>query len=76
MDIGAIMRIKSAWDTFSSNHPKFQPFLKAVKDKGITEGMMIDITVHYPDGSSLKSGIKVRQSDLELLNTLSSMTDR
>lgn len=75
MDIGALLKLKSAWDTFSSNHPKFQPFLNAVRDKGIVEGTMIDIAVHYPDGSSLKSGIKVRQSDLELLDTVSSLLE-
>ena len=76
MDIGALLKLKSAWDTFTSNHPKFTPFLKAVRDRGICEGATIDIAVHYPDGSSLKSGIKVKQSDVELLETLSSMVDR
>ena len=71
MDIGSLMKLGSAWNTFKSNHPRFPSFLAAIKDKGISEGMTIDITVNYPDGTSLKSGIKVRQSDLDLLGTLS-----
>ena len=29
-DIGSIMKIKGAWDTFTRNHPKFMPFMQAV----------------------------------------------
>lgn len=73
MDINSLLKLRSAWSTFTANHPKFPDFLSAVKNKGITEGMMIEIAVNYPDGTSMKSGIRVRQSDLELLGTLSNI---
>lgn len=70
MDISALLKLRSAWSTFTANHPRFPGFISAVKNKGIAEGMMIEIAVTYPDGTSMKSGIKVKQSDLELLGTL------
>ena len=73
MDITALMKLGAAWNTFKSNHPKFPDFLAAVKNKGLAEGMTIDIVVNYPDGTSLRSGIRLRQSDLDLLGTLSEL---
>lgn len=72
MDISSFMNYKRAWDTFKGNHPKFPSFIKAVKQKGVPEGTEIEISVRYPDGQTLRSGIKVRDSDLELLQTLGS----
>ena len=70
MDISALLKLSGAMTKFSLNHPKFPEFLKAAKAKGITEGMMIDIQLTYPDGTCLKSGIKVKSGDVELLNSL------
>ena len=75
MDIGTLMKLSGAWNTFKSNHPKFPGFLKAVKDRGLAEGMTIDICCTYPDGSTLKSGIRVHQSDIELMESLAGMAE-
>ena len=73
MDFGAVLKLRNAWQTFTANHPKFPEFLQAVKSHGPCEGMMIDISVTYPNGENLRSGIKVRESDLELIRMLSSL---
>jgi len=75
MDISALLRVKQIWETFCSNHPKFPGFAQAVKDKGITEGTEILISVTYPDGVNMKAGIKVRASDLDLVNLITSISD-
>ena len=36
MDFTAIMKMKSAWDTFTNNHPKFMPFLQAVGREAVS----------------------------------------
>ena len=64
MDFNSLLVLKQAWDTFRHNHPKFPDFLKAVKKRGITEGTEILICVTYPDG------LKLKQSDIELLDSL------
>ena len=45
MNIGNMMKITSAWNTFKKNHPKFPAFCQAVSRKGIREGSIIEITV-------------------------------
>ena len=69
-NMGAIMKLRQAWTTFCTNHPKMPGFIAGVKEKGFCEGQEIAIAVRYPDGTEYKTGIKVQQSDLELLETL------
>lgn len=70
MDFNSMLLLKQSWDTFKRNHPKFPDFLKAVKKRGICEGTEVLISVTYPDGQNLKAGLKLKQSDIELLNSL------
>ena len=70
MDFNSLLALKQAWDTFRHNHPKFPDFLRAVKKRGITEGTEVLISVTYPDGQNLKAGLKLKQSDIELLDSL------
>lgn len=73
MNIGALMKIKQAWDMFSSNHPKFALFLQAIGKKGVPEGAIIEIAITYPDGQKLESSLRVQQSDLELIEIVKSL---
>ena len=73
MDVGALLALKRAWSSFCSNHPRFPDFLRAVKSRGVTEGMEIKISVTYPDGQTMNAGLRLKQSDLELFNTVASV---
>ena len=70
MDIGSLMKLKQMWSSFCANHPKFPDFLKAVKAKGVVEGTEVTFTVTYPDGQNLRAGLKLRKSDVELIEKL------
>jgi hypothetical protein len=70
MDIKAMVKVKQAWDTFLRNHPKFPIFANAVKEKGITEGTEIRVELTYPDGQEMKVALKVKASDLEMVELL------
>lgn len=70
MDFNSLLMMKQAWGTFRNNHPKFPDFLKAVKKRCISEGTEVLISVTYPDGQNLKAGLKLKQSDIELLDSL------
>ena len=70
MDIGSLMKLKQMWSSFCANHPKFPDFLKAVKAKGVVEGTEVTFTVTYPDGQNLRAGLKLKQSDVELIEKL------
>ncbi len=73
MNFESIFRARQGWDEFKRNHPKVPVFIDAVQQKGYCEGMEIAIAVRYPDGEQHKAGIRVTQSDLELLNMLKSL---
>ena len=69
-NVQALMKARGAWQTFRSNHPNVLPFLNDVLQHGVKEDVQVEILVHYPDGTDLKSGIRVKQSDLAFFNAL------
>ena len=73
MDFNSLLNAKQAWDAFRANHPKFPEFLKAVKDRGACEGTEVFISVTYPDGQQIKAGVRLKQSDIELINNLGNL---
>lgn len=70
MNPASIMKIMSAKNIFTANHPKFTAFLNAAFQGEIEEGTIIEITVQKPGQEALTSNIKVQRSDLELLQEL------
>ncbi len=70
MNLESMFHMRQAMNAFRANHPKVQPFIDGIQQKGFCEGMEIAIAVRYPDGEVRKNGIRVTASDLELLNTL------
>lgn len=69
----SILKIKQAWDTFTSVHPKFPMFLNAVKKEGIKVGTVIEVSITSPEGKQMNTNIKVTESDLNLFETLKDM---
>lgn len=74
MNAASIMKLMSAKNQFSKNHPKFEAFLKSVFSRKVEEGTVIEITVTRPGEAPITSNIKVLQSDLELLEELKGLT--
>ena len=74
MNAASIMKLMSAKNQFSKNHPKFEAFLKNVFSRKIEEGTVIEITVTRSGEAPVTANIKVLQSDLELLEELKGLT--
>ncbi len=70
MDIGNMMKMTMAWNTFQKNHPKFPAFCQAVLNKGVRVDSIIEIAVTTPEGERIETNLKVKQGDLDLLNSL------
>ena len=68
-----IMQLKSAWETFNRNHPKYAPFLRAVGQNGAKEGCIYEITVTTPEGQSMTTNLKLKAEDIELIQNLKGM---
>lgn len=70
MNPASIMKLMSAKNTFSKNHPKFEVFLKNVFSRKIEEGTVLEVTVTRPGEAPITANLKILQSDLELLEEL------
>ena len=68
-----IMALMGAWNQFQTNHPKFPAFIQALKAQGIKEDTIIEISVTNPDGKKIETNLKVKQSDLQLFDSLKDM---
>ena len=68
-----IFRIKSMWDEFAANHPKFPRFLQAAISQPVEEGTIIELTIRHPDGNTLASNVKLTASDIGLIGQLKQM---
>jgi hypothetical protein len=71
--LAMIQKLKECMGNFRSNHPKFPLFLNAVSREALMEGSVIEITVTTPEGKNYCSNIKLKQDDLELLESLKSL---
>ena len=74
MNAASIMKLMSAKNQFSRNHPKFEAFLKSVFSRKIEEDTVIEITVTRPGEVPVTANIKVLQSDLELIEELKELS--
>ena len=65
-----IFQLMGAWQKFTSNHPKFPKFLKAIASEGIKTDTIIEINITTPEGKTYCSNLKITQSDLELFQQM------
>ena len=69
-----LFKMKSLWDRFVENHPKFPQFMNAVQSNGIHEGAVIEITVTTPEGKNISTNVKITASDKEMFAELAELT--
>ena len=67
------MKLMSAKNKFTANHPKFVSFVSNVFGTGIPEGTVIELTVTKPGEAPVTTNIKVKPEDLELMEMLKEM---
>lgn len=65
-----LLQLKSAWERFRSNHPKFPRFLTAVYQQSIRQGTVIEFHVTTPEGETLSSNIRLKADDIALFREL------
>ena len=69
-----IFKIKGLWNQFTSQHPKFPLFLKAVSEKGLEEDAVIEIKITTNEGEHYQTNLKITKSDLELFDAIKQMS--
>ena len=68
-----IFQMKSMWERFERNHPKFPRFLQVVGKDYIQEGTILEITATRADGEKITSNIRLTGDDMDLIRTLTEM---
>lgn len=68
-----MMKIMSAKNSFTKNHPRFSAFLNVVFSGPMEEGTVVEITVTKPGQEPLTSNIRVMREDIELFESLKEM---
>ena len=76
MNIGALFNIKKDLNAFKSNHPKLVPEVKKVLSKGFCEDQEIAVAIRYPDGTEVKTGIRLQETDLPFFETIKAFLER
>ena len=71
---GMMMKLMNAKNTFESNHPKFAAFVSRFFIGGvITDGTIIEITITRPNKKNESKKLKVKKSDLDLVEELKNL---
>ncbi len=70
MNPASIMKLMNAKNIFESSHPKFAAFLNTLFSRKLEEGTVVEITVTRPGEAPVTANLKLKASDLELLDEL------
>lgn len=69
-----LIKMKTSWERFATNHPKFISFLAALKSNSILkEGTVIEINVKTEDGKTICSNIKLNRDDIDMFTEITEM---
>lgn len=68
-----LLQLKSGWEQFRQNHPKFPLFMNAVSQNALAEGTIIEIKVTSPDGKNYSSNIKLTKGDTEFMGQMNDL---
>lgn len=71
--LGMLAKLKSAFAAFQQEHPKFMPFINAVKGDAFRKDSIIEISVKSPEGRTYTTNFRVTEKDLELIQTIKEM---
>lgn len=70
MNPAMIMKLMGAKAQLEKDHPMFMNFLKTAFSRPIEEDTIIDIVLTRPGEEPIRTNLKVKQSDLDLLKAL------
>lgn len=70
----ALLKLKSSFDKFQNNHPKFVQFAQVMMQTGIQEGTVLECKVITPEGKEIQANLKITPDDLELLQKLKELS--
>ena len=73
MNPAIMMKLMSAKNKFTKNHPKLINFFQVILKTGLPEGTVIELTVTKTGEEPMTANMKVLDSDLELVEELKNL---
>lgn len=70
MNVRKMLQMQKLFAQVRKNHPKLEPFMRAVYQNAVKEGTLVDITVTEPSGKVYRTNLKLTAADLEVLRDL------
>ncbi len=70
-----MVQFLTAFGTFKNNHPKFVSFAEYFAKRGLPADSVIEVTVTVPGEEPVTTNMKLLESDLELIRSLSNLKD-
>ena len=67
------LKLKKIANDFSSLHPKFAEFMQTNYLENLQEGTIIKVVIQPPDGEASASAMKVKKSDIRLVEDLKNL---
>ena len=68
-----LYQVTQMWSRFCKNHPRFPAFLRSFSQRGIREGMILDLTVTDETGETLRTNIKLTADDIAIIEELKNL---
>lgn len=65
-----LMQLQQKIQTFQQDHPKFVPFMTAVKNNALEEGAVFAMKVTTPEGKTIESNIRLTANDIETIRMM------
>ena len=66
----ALMKMKERMHIFQQEHPKVGPFFSMLREKAVSEGSVVELTVTTPEEEEYVTNIRLTANDVETIHIL------
>lgn len=64
------MKLKERLSLFKAEHQKAIPFMRRLRDSGLEEGTILELSAEKPDGTKMTGNIRLTANDVETIRML------
>lgn len=65
-----LMKLKERLSLFKAEHQKAIPFMRRLRDSGLEEGTILELSAEKPDGTKMTGNIRLTANDVETIRML------
>ena len=65
-----LMKLKERLSLFKAEHQKAIPFMRRLRDSGLEEGTILELSAEKPDGTKMTGNIRLTANAVETIRML------